>query len=167
MFLVWRVPAEHEADGVFVMNIVMTNIKKIIKKETRKKEKTEEKEICILRETLDFILSACMSTHPNEFVGLLTTDKGARNLISDVIILPGTHSSAFSAYLREDMIPLGMRFIGTVHSHPHPHASHPSARDMHVFARFGKCHIITFFPYCERCWKCYNASGREISLKVI
>jgi len=136
----------------------------------RKRNGKAEREVCcIFKDTLEFILAVSESSHPREFVGLLTAERTAEGeeVISDVIILPGTRSSSFSASFRRDMLPLGVRFVGTAHSHPKPQAMRPSPQDLQMFAQTGQRHIITFFPYGEDCWRCYDALGREKQLKVV
>ena len=115
------------------------------------------------RETLDFILGASRSNHPREFAGVLRAVGGT---IKEVLMLPGTLSSGESAVLKLHMMPLDPSACGTVHSHPSSHAS-PSGEDLALFAKYGRMHIITAFPYHERSWKAYNHRGEEISLEVV
>ena len=68
----------------------------------------------IARDTLHFILEASRSSEPNEFAGLLSVEG---DIISDVLILPGTESSRMSALVRLYMLP-NMSVAGSAHSHP-------------------------------------------------
>ncbi len=117
----------------------------------------------IARETLDFILEVSKSSHPYEFFGLLCAEG---DLITDVFFLPGTISSEKSAVIRRDMIPMGLRTVGSVHSHPQAGALRPSGQDLRMFPRMGEYHIITCYPYEEQDWNCYTARGEEQALRI-
>ena len=134
----------------------------------------------IEKETLDFILEVSKSNHPREFIGMLRAD-GDAGLVTDVLFLPGTLSSDESAIIRLDMMPTGLDYVGSVHSHPsqrhpsqHSHlhpadpaAMRPSEQDLIMFSKTGNCHIITFYPYAAESWKCYNSRGEERALEVV
>ncbi len=115
------------------------------------------------RETLDFILGASRSIHPNEFAGVL---RAAGDVVKEVLILPGTISSGRSAVFKLHMLPIDPSACGTVHSHPSTNAS-PSREDLALFAKFGHIHIIAASPYDERSWKAYNHRGEEVILEVV
>ena len=121
------------------------------------------KSLEIARETLDFILEVSKSSHPLEFFGLLCAED---DLITDVVFLPGTISSEKSAVIRREMIPMGLRSVGSVHSHPHRGSLRPSGQDLRIFTRMGEYHIITCYPYAEQDWRCYDARGEEQKLGV-
>ncbi|MBC7114356.1 MAG: hypothetical protein PWR13_254 [Archaeoglobi archaeon] len=117
----------------------------------------------ILRETLEFILNVARSSHPNEFIGLLEVEDG---IVKNIIFLPGTSVSDSLALLRMEMMPLGMRFGGTVHSHPSPNPL-PSEEDLFTFSKLGGIHIIVAYPYEPESWKCYDSQGNEIELEIV
>jgi len=117
----------------------------------------------IARDTLDFILNASRSSHPLEFAGLLQTEK---DVIANVILLPGTESSEVSAVMRLDMAPIGLSTIGSIHSHPIPDNT-PSGEDLYMFSRRGTYHLIVCYPYDWDSWKCYDRSGTRTDLKVL
>ncbi|WP_202319269.1 Mov34/MPN/PAD-1 family protein [Archaeoglobus neptunius] len=116
----------------------------------------------ISKELLRTILEAAKSSHPDEFIALLGGSKG---VMSELIFLPFV-SGSVSAVIHLDMLPIGMRVFGTVHSHPSP-SCRPSDEDMSLFTRFGKYHIIVCYPYGENNWKCYDRSGKEVELEVV
>jgi len=118
----------------------------------------------IVKDTLDFILEVSKSNHPREFIGMLCADADA---ITDVFFLPGTVSSDENAIIRLDMMPMGLDYVGSVHSHPHPAAMYPSEQDLLMFSKTGNCHIITFYPYAEDNWRCYNSKGEDIELEIV
>jgi proteasome lid subunit RPN8/RPN11 len=115
----------------------------------------------ISHNTLKFILEVSRSSAPREFAGLLQAEN---NIITEVIILPGTISSEVSAVLHLYMLP-NMPIAGTVHSHPTPNTT-PSQADLELFTHTGNCHIITGAPYTLDSWKCYDSSGRPRQLQV-
>lgn len=117
----------------------------------------------IAKDTLHFILEASKSSHPNEFVGLLQTEK---DVIANVILLPGTVSSTTNAVMRLEMMPMDMYAVGSVHSHPTPNKN-PSMADLRMFSKKGDYHIIACYPYDDRSWECYDRSGNRRDIKVL
>ncbi len=69
---------------------------------------------------------------PDEFAGLLQADN---EIITEVLILPGTESSRMSALIRLYMLP-NMQVAGTAHSHPSSDIR-PSKQDIVFFSRTG------------------------------
>ena len=118
----------------------------------------------IAKDTLVFILEVCKSNHPREFIGMLCADG---DLITDVFFLPGTISSDENAIIRMDMMPMGLSYVGSVHSHPHPAATRPSEQDLLMYSKTGNYHIIACYPYGVHNWECYNAKGEERELEIV
>lgn len=116
----------------------------------------------IARDTLYFILEACKSTMPLEFAGLLRAED---DVITEVIMLPGTESSSKSALVRLYMLP-NMRVVGSVHSHPSPNIR-PSKADLIFFTKTGDYHIIAGPPFDETSWTCYDGTGKPRRLPVL
>lgn len=116
----------------------------------------------IAKDTLKFILEASRSTAPSEFAGLLQVDD---DIITEVLILPGTESSRMNALVRLYMLP-NMQVAGSVHSHPSG-VLRPSEPDILFFSRTGDYHIIVGPPFDERSWACYNAAGERRDLPVL
>ena len=120
----------------------------------------------IRKELLMSLIEASKSTHPHEFVALLTGRKvGKKNIIEEFIMLP-YESGETMAVIQTHALPIGIRIMGTVHSHPSPNPT-PSEEDLNMFASYGRVHIIIHYPYCETCWKAYNVRGEEIRLEVV
>jgi proteasome lid subunit RPN8/RPN11 len=115
------------------------------------------------REALEFILEAARSNHPREFAGVLRV---TGDVVTEILLLPGTLSSAESALLRLHMLPIDPSVCGTVHSHPSS-GPLPSPDDFQFFDKFGAIHLIVAFPYDKNSWKAYNHRGEEIRLEVI
>ncbi|MCP1662188.1 MAG: proteasome protein [Methanocalculus sp. MSAO_Arc1] len=117
----------------------------------------------ISRDTLHTLLEMAKSQHPLEFVALLESEDG---VLSGINLLPGTRLDERSASVLTDMIPLGMSFSGSAHSHPNG-VIRPSEADIGFFPRFGNCHLIIGYPYGADDWQAYSANGTERSLEVI
>lgn len=116
----------------------------------------------IKRELLEMLLVASKESHPNEMVALLA---GKKNVAEELVVLP-FESGTTSAIIHTEMLPLGMRIVGTFHSHPSPHPV-PSAADLQMFSRFGRFHIIVAYPYDEDSWKCYDRYGNEVEVEIV
>jgi proteasome lid subunit RPN8/RPN11 len=115
------------------------------------------------REALEFIFKAARFNHPKEFAGVL---RATGDVITEVLLLPGTLSSTESALLRLHMLPIDPSVCGTVHSHPSS-GPLPSPDDFQFFDKFEAIHLIVAFPYTQSSWKAYNHRGEEIRLEVI
>lgn len=116
----------------------------------------------IARDTLQFILEASRSSLPVEFAGLLSVED---DIISDVLILPGTENSKMSTLVRLYMLP-NMHVAGSVHSHPSGNLV-PSEHDIIFFSRTGDYHLIVGPPFDMTSWICYDGTGRRRDLAVL
>jgi len=119
----------------------------------------------IKRKCLDLIFECAKSNFPNEFGGLLRVDD-AKDVISEIVIIPGTISGDSHAIFKMHMMPIDFSIVGTVHSHPSPSAN-PSDADLHLFRKHGRIHIISASPFNNNSWKAYDYKGKEIDMKVI
>ncbi|MBR1368565.1 proteasome protein [Methanocalculus chunghsingensis] len=117
----------------------------------------------ISRDTLSTLLEMAKSQHPLEFVALLIAEDG---VLSDINLLPGTRLDERSASIFTDMIPLGMSFAGSAHSHPNG-VIHPSDADISFFPRFGSCHLIIGYPYGPDDWQAFSRDGTPRGLEVL
>lgn len=115
---------------------------------------------------LKLILEASRSSHPREFGALLRIDEENKEMISEVVLLPGTISGDSHAIFRMHMLPIDFSIVGTVHSHPSSNLL-PSGADLDLFRKYGKLHIIVAYPYDKSSWKCYNYKGEEIKLEIV
>jgi len=113
-------------------------------------------------ELLKEILAIAKDSYPNEFIALLS---GKKDIIEELIFLPFM-AGEMSALIYLDMLPLGIKVHGTVHSHPSP-CCEPSEEDFYLFTRFGKYHIIVCYPFSLNDWKCYDYKGEEVELEVV
>ncbi|MFB6085585.1 MAG: Mov34/MPN/PAD-1 family protein [Halodesulfurarchaeum sp.] len=126
----------------------------------------------IARETLEFTLEACEETHPNEYMGFLRAEDATKlgldrngQVITDVLVIPGTTSGPVSATVRQHMKPNDMRSVGSVHSHPNG-ALRPSDADLATFGQ-GQVHLIVGAPYGWGDWKAFDNQGNQTTLEVL
>lgn len=119
----------------------------------------------IEKECLDLIKESARSSHPKEFAGLLSVGDD-KEIISEVVLLPGTISGSRHAIYRLTMAPVDYSIVGTVHSHPSPYPV-PSEADINFFQKYGRVHIIIAMPYNDTSWKAYDFNGKEIHLEVV
>lgn len=120
----------------------------------------------IRRSCLNLIFECAKSSFPNEFGGLLRVDTDLKDVISELVVLPGTISGDSHAIFRLHMLPIDFTIVGTVHSHP-SFSSNPSDADLQLFSKHGKIHIIVANPYSESSWSAYDYRGNKIEMKVI
>jgi len=100
-------------------------------------------EVQLTQDVLDFILSACRSIHPREFIGFLRMED---DVVTEVVLPPkATYGEGFAqAFLH--LMPVDRSIVGSVHSHPGESAK-PSAGDLRFFGRRGDVHLIVKYPY--------------------
>ena len=120
----------------------------------------------ISNECLDLIIESSKEIYPKEFGGLLRTDDEKKELISEVVLIPGTISGESHAIFKLHMMPVDFSIVGTVHSHPSPSAN-PSEADLALFRKHGRIHIIMASPFDKNSWKAYDYNGERIFLEVI
>jgi len=119
----------------------------------------------IERNCLDLIKESARSVFPNEFGGFLSVGNNPQ-VIDEVVLLPGTISGDSHTIFRMHMAPVDPTIVGTVHSHPSPHAV-PSRADRHLFERYGRVHIIIAQPFDDLSWQAYDYLGKTYSLEVV
>jgi len=126
----------------------------------------------IAGETLDFILNASEETHPNEYMGFLRADDASTlgldrdgQVITDVLVIPGTESGPTSASVQSIMQPNNVQSVGSVHSHPNG-VLRPSDADLQTFGR-GEVHIIVGAPYGWNDWQAFDSQGQKTTLDVL
>jgi len=120
----------------------------------------------IKKKCLNLIFECAKSSYPNEFGGLLKVDEDEKNVISELVLLPGTISGDSHAIFKLHMLPIDFTIVGTVHSHP-SNSANPSDADLQLFRKRGKIHIISAKPYNIDSWKAYNFQGENTDIEVI
>ena len=134
-----------------------------------KKKKLEKPKMInwkISHKCLDLIIESSKSIYPKEFGGFLRVDDEKKNLISEVVLIPGTISGNSHAIFKLHMLPVDFNIVGTVHSHPSPSAN-PSNADLELFRKHGKIHIIMASPFNKNSWKAYDYNGNQVSIGSI
>jgi len=131
-----------------------------------KGKKIPKKQWKITKDCLNLILESSKDSHPNEFGALLRVDDYNKNIISELVILPGTVSGDSHAIFRMHMRPIDFSIVGTVHSHP-SYSPDPSKADLELFRKYGKVHIITAKPYSISSWKGYDYTGNQVEIKIL
>jgi proteasome lid subunit RPN8/RPN11 len=120
----------------------------------------------IKKHCLDLLLECAKSNYPREFGGLLRVEPDAKDIISEIILLPGTISGDAHTIFQLHMSPIDFSIVGTAHSHPSP-SPYPSYADLHLFRKHGKVHIITAYPYTQHSWRAFNNNGIELEIKIL
>lgn len=131
-----------------------------------KKREVKQRSYKITKDCLHLIFECAKSNFPHEFAGLLRVDDNKKDVISEVVIIPGTISGESHAIFQMHMRPIDFSIIGTVHSHPSPFAR-PSDADLQLFYRYGKVHIIAAMPYSGKSWKAYDQTGKDLDIEVV
>jgi len=126
----------------------------------------------IARETMEFALEASEATHPNEYMGFLRAEDARKlglnqkgQVITDVLVIPGTKSDPMSATVKTKMVPNDIKSVGSVHSHPNG-VLRPSDADLATFHK-GNVHIIIGAPYEWGDWRVFGSNGEPRSLDVL
>jgi proteasome lid subunit RPN8/RPN11 len=132
----------------------------------KKKNKGVARQWKIRANTLEFILESAKSSYPNEFGGFLRVDSYKKDIINEIILLPGTISGDSHAIFKLHMLPIDFSIVGTVHSHPSV-SFHPSDADFLLFRKYGKIHMIVAYPFTYNSWKTYDHNGKEINVSIL
>jgi len=117
----------------------------------------------IERDTLILLLEMGKSSLPNEYMVLLGANDG---VIDEIYPIAGSRGGKDASYILMDMVPLGMSFVGTAHSHPSGIIA-PSDADYSSFAEMGQVHIIVGQPFDENGWRAFDREGNPIQLEII
>ena len=115
------------------------------------------------RDTLALLLEMGKSSYPNEYMVLLGAENGVINMVYP---LPGSGAGKDASYIMMDMLPLGMSYVGTAHSHPNG-VIMPSDTDYATFAGMGQVHIIVGEPFDEYSWRAFSREGNLIKLDIV
>ena len=137
----------------------------------KKKDKDSEKIIeqnkwKITEKCLNLIFEAAKSSYPNEFGAFLRVDDNYHNIISEIILLPGTIQGDSHTIFKLHLMPIDYNIVGTVHSHPSK-IYFPSNADIQLFQKYGKIHIISAYPYDIKNFKTYDRFGKIIDIEIV
>ena len=123
----------------------------------------EPKVHAINHDTLSLLFEMGKSSQPDEYMVLLGAEDG---VINEVYPLPGSGAGEDASYIMMDMLPLGMSYVGTAHSHPSG-VIMPSDTDYATFAEMGQIHIIVGEPFDEYSWRAFSREGNLIKLDIV
>jgi len=112
----------------------------------------------IQRAVLESIVQAAQNTYPNEFIAFLGGDL-KKQVVKELLILPSV-SGTEQAIIRSDLLPLNVKSMGSVHSHP-SHSNFPSAADKKMFSKQGEIHLIICLPFSVQTIRAFNTDGKE------
>jgi len=102
----------------------------------------EDEIFFIADKCLEFILEAAENFYPKEFVALLSENDGA---LSEIYIIPNTVFGDTFSSIDLWMVPIGIKAIGSVHSHPSKSFA-PSQADLNFFEKY-VINLIVKKPY--------------------
>lgn len=120
----------------------------------------------ISSDCLNLIIESSKDVYPKEFGGLLRVDDEKKDLISEVVLIPGTISGDSHAIFKLHMMPIDFNIVGTIHSHPSPYPI-PSGADLELFRKHGKIHIIMASPFNKNSWKAYDYNGDQTHVEIV
>ncbi len=120
----------------------------------------------ITQKCLSLICESAKSTFPFEFAGLLRVSETELDMITEIMLLPGTIAGDAHAIFQMHMRPVDFFLVGTVHSHP-SESFYPSEADKQLFRKYGKVHMIVAHPFDEHSFKVYDADGKETIMQIV
>lgn len=116
----------------------------------------------ISEKCLKFILEAARNFYPKEFVALLSEENG---VLSEIYIIPNTVFGDTFSSIDLWMVPIGIKAIGSVHSHPGERSA-PSQADLNFFEKY-EVNLIVKKPYKSiKDVAAYNKHGKRAYLCV-
>ncbi len=121
-------------------------------------------DIKMTKELIDELLLGCKNAYPNEFFAMLSSDKN--NLVDSYVVVPLFYQTENSVSYRTDLLPLGFKVLGTIHSHPSG-SNVPSYADLNSFVKSGQVHFIVKYPYKLEDIACYNAEGKRVNFEIL
>ena len=116
----------------------------------------------IKKTVLQSIMYLSKNNYPNEFGAMLVSDDF---IINDIYIIPATKENSNSVVIRTDLVPMSIKVVGSVHSHPSGFGR-PSIADINFFSR-KFINIISYPPFNLNDFKAYNKQGVLINLEII
>ena len=118
----------------------------------------------IRENVLKSIAQAATNTFPNEFIAFLGGNKKTKT-IEELIILPSVFGTE-QAIIRSDLLPLGVKTFGSVHSH-RGGSNFPSRQDKKMFAQTGEIHFIICEPFLPENIRAFGENGKETAFETI
>jgi len=95
---------------------------------------------------------------------LLASENG--KAIDNYVVVPLFYQTENAVSYRTDLLPLGFKIAGSIHSHPSG-SNRPSNADLHSFIKFGSIHLIVGYPFSKENIACYDAYGKRVNLNIL
>ena len=121
--------------------------------------------IVIKKDVVDDIIEFARINHPREFIMYLEGKIRKKVLIIDGLLYQEYVSNRTSATSKVNF-PIGLKIVGSVHSHPGSSAK-PSKADLKSFLKNGLVHLIIKEPYFKEDIAVYLANGQATTIKII
>lgn len=118
----------------------------------------------IKKELVTELLRGCKNAYPKEFFAMLSSE--SRTAIDHYIVVPLFYQTENAISYRTDLLPMGYKISGTIHSHPSG-INRPSNADLRSFINLGSFHIIVGYPFSLENIACYDYTGKPITLILI
>jgi len=130
----------------------------------RNKEKIE-RQVSLVKDVRDGILSYCKMNHPNEGILILKGKSKRGNILIDGLVIPPfSESGPTFAGFPHSFLPFDLSYVGIVHSHPSG-SEHPSITDLNNF--FGLVSIIVKSPYEDDDIFAWDSKGQIIPISIV
>ncbi|MBI5553372.1 MAG: Mov34/MPN/PAD-1 family protein [Candidatus Diapherotrites archaeon] len=120
--------------------------------------------VSITRPALESILASAEAAYPYEFFAYLGGNLKT-GTIEELIFVRQEQNHA-SVTFRDDLLPLGLPILGSVHSHPNAPGI-PSRADLRAFSKKGSVHFIAGYPFTEENLKAFTDTGKPVPYKTI
>ncbi len=125
----------------------------------------EFEEVRVDREVLESVIYYAKKAYPNEFLAFFDGKIKDKVLyITGLIFVPG-ETCETGAVVHTEMIPMGTKYMGSVHSHPGPSAM-PSDADLVTFSKNGYFHMIVCLPYSLETFQSYDRYGQHLPYTI-
>lgn len=121
--------------------------------------------ILLKNDVANFITLLAKDIHPKEMYLLLRGKIINKDVLIEEALIPPlpTFGRGFSGFPLS-MLPINLRVLGTVHSHPSGYPR-PSVTDLNHM--IGKVMLIVSFPYRVEDIYAYNSKGEELKVIII
>lgn len=130
-----------------------------------KESHVSERQVVLLRQVADSIITYAKTWHPNEGLLILRGKKSKGRITVDGLVIPpfSSHGPYYSSFMPHEL-PLDGSYMGTVHSHP-SRSNRPSLEDLNHFYCYVS--LIIGYPYEDETIAAYDRDGNSIDVKIL